>query len=63
MRVSVALRENAEQFPGDWEDSIVVGMICRNRDGTITVSCQIDVIDPNGEAWVTYRDLRLERRD
>jgi hypothetical protein len=62
MRTPVAARDNAEQFPGDWEDSIVVGSIVRNRDGTITVSCQIDVIGDD-EAWVTYRDLRLEKRD
>lgn len=50
--------------PSTMEDVIVVGSFKRNPDGSITVSCQIDVIDhKTGECWgVDSRVIRLPKR-
>lgn len=49
-----------EDFPDGWEDSIVVGSIRRNRDGSLSISCQIDVVG-KAESWTTNRIIRLEK--
>ncbi len=60
-RESVCLR--GESFPEGWEDCIVVGSIARNKDGSITISCQIDVHSDDGKCWgVDSREIRLPRK-
>jgi hypothetical protein len=52
-----------ESITDSMEDCIVMGAYRRNSDGTVTVNCQIDLIDhATGEAWgVCSRVIRLPR--
>jgi hypothetical protein len=52
-----------EPFPceSNWEDTIVCGSIKRNRDGSLTIACQINV-DGDGHSWETFRKIRLKYR-
>ncbi len=53
----------AEDFPVDkkWVDEIVCGMVRRNRDGSLTVTCQINIYDEEHNTWSTHRQIRLQR--
>ena len=61
-RKSVLHDEDSEDFPAGWEDGIVVGTIRRNQDGSITISCQIDV-HGDGHWWTTNREMRLRKNE
>lgn len=61
-RTSVNSRDDAVMLADEgMEDSIVVGSMVFNKDGSITVSAQISVIHPDGRVWTTYRDIRIPR--
>ncbi len=60
-RRSVLMDDRSIDFPDGWEDSIVVGCIRHNRDGSITISCGIYVHDDSGNGWSTNRDIRLSK--
>lgn len=53
-----------EGMTSDMEDCIVVGSLKRNKDGSITISCQIDVIDhETGQCWgVDTKVIRLPKK-
>jgi len=51
-----------EDFPSGWEDTCIIGSIQRNKNGSLTVSIQIDVSSNDGQYWQTNRNIRLERQ-
>ncbi len=52
-----------DPLKGSMTDSIVAGSYKRNRDGSVTIRCQIDLTDAaTGETWrLDDRTIRLPR--
>lgn len=63
MKRILCLDPRAIGFPPGWHDEIVCGSLRRNKDGSITVSCCINIYADDGTVYgVDGREIRLPKK-
>lgn len=53
----------SEDMPDGWYDEIVIHTIRRNKDGSVTAICHVNLYDGKGGVYSAERTIRLTKRD